>query len=294
LGTAAELATVIDGHVTALTFRREDIPTMSAWGADDIVHLDGTTIEEDVSRAISRWSTETDPWALLLPSTAWGRQVAGRVAARLGAGLTGDAIALEVKDERLVAWKAAFGGQLVVAIHTRSPVQLVTVRVGVLARPTPRPAASPGIHHLAVESRRRVRILARSRDDDLGALVEAAAVIGVGRGVDPSGYDDLAPLLEVLHAELGATRKVTDAGWLPRARQIGITGRNISPRLFMSIGASGSFNHMIGVRNAGTVLALNRDPDAAVFDAADIGIVGEWQQVVPLLIKRLDALRSTT
>ena len=87
-------------------------------------------------------------------------------------------------------------------------------------------------------------------------------MIGVGQGVDPADYPLLDPLTAALGAELAATRKVTDQGWLPRARQIGITGRTIAPRLFVSIGASGKFNHMVGVRTAGTILAINHDPDA--------------------------------
>ncbi|MFN8026057.1 MAG: FAD-binding protein [Acidimicrobiia bacterium] len=132
-----------------------------------------------------------------------------------------------------------------------------------------------------------MKVLARTREDDLDTLAEAGAVVGIGRGIDPSAYDDLQPLLAVLGAELGATRKVTDNGWLPRARQIGITGRTIAPRLFVSIGASGKFNHMVGVRASGTVLAINPDPDALVFAVSDIGMVGSWQEVVPALVKAL-------
>ena len=93
----------------------------------------------------------------------------------------------------------------------------------------------------------------------------------------------------LLDAELGATRKVTDKGWLPRSRQIGITGRSIAPRLFVSIGASGKFNHTVGLRAAGTVLAINADPDAPIFACADAGIVGDWREVLPLLVEQLRA-----
>jgi electron transfer flavoprotein alpha subunit len=134
-----------------------------------------------------------------------------------------------------------------------------------------------------------VHIKARTRDDDLDVLAEADAVIGVGTGVGPGEYDALEPLRTLLGAELGATRKVTDKGWLPRARQIGITGRAIAPRLFVSIGASGKFNHVIGVRAAGTVLAINPDPDAPIWAATDVGIVADWHDAVPLLV---DALRG--
>ena len=134
-----------------------------------------------------------------------------------------------------------------------------------------------------------MRVLARTREDDLDVLAEAHTVIGVGTGVGPDEYAALEPLRVVLGAELGATRKVTDKGWLPRARQIGITGRTIAPRLFVSIGASGKFNHAVGVRAAGTVLAINPDPDAPIWEHADAGIVADWHDALPLLVERLRA-----
>jgi electron transfer flavoprotein alpha subunit len=145
----------------------------------------------------------------------------------------------------------------------------------------------PVVDVVEARPRARVRVLARTREDDLDTLANAEAVVGVGRGVDPAEYEELTALLQLLGAELGATRKVTDAGWLPRARQIGITGRAITPRLFVSIGASGKFNHMVGVRAAGTVLAINPDRDAPVFAVADVGIVADWHDAVPALVAAL-------
>ncbi|MFO1537958.1 MAG: FAD-binding protein [Actinomycetota bacterium] len=291
LGAAAMLANAIAGHAVALCSDPADAATpdrLAAWGADAVVAIAGVTTEEDIAAAVAVWA-EAAPWAVLAPSTAWGREVAGRVAAAIGAGLTGDAVELDVRDGRLVAWKPAFGGQLVAAIHCESPTQMATVRVGVLPLLEPRAAGTPVVTELAGTPRSRVCVLARTRDDDLDVLAEATAVVGVGRGVDPADYPELDPLLAALGAELGATRKVTDNGWLPRARQIGITGRSIAPRLFVSIGSSGKFNHMVGVRAAGTVLAVNPDPDAPVFGVADVGIVGDWRTVAPHLVVAIAA-----
>jgi electron transfer flavoprotein alpha subunit len=94
-------------------------------------------------------------------------------------------------------------------------------------------------------------------------------------------------LLDALDAELAATRKVTDKGWQPRSRQVGITGRSISPRLYVLIGASGKFNHMVGVRGAGEIVAINHDPSSPVFQGADIGIVADWHEAVPALVAAL-------
>jgi electron transfer flavoprotein alpha subunit len=112
-------------------------------------------------------------------------------------------------------------------------------------------------------------------------------VIGVGTGVAPDEYEALGPLAALLGAELAATRKVTDKGWAPRSRQVGITGRSIAPRLYVALGLSGKFNHMVGVRAAGTILAVNPERGAPVFDHCDVGIVGDWHEVVPKLAQAL-------
>ncbi len=290
LGSAATLARDLDGRVVALTTEPPHLSVLGSWGADDVVALDGpdgALVEEDVAGAVADWVAQEPPWALLAPGTAWGREVAARVAARVGAGLTGDAIDLEVDDGRLVAWKPAFGGQLVAAITASSAVQMATVRAGMLPRLAPRSFTATS-RSLAVRPRARVEVVARTRDDDLDVLAEATTVIGIGTGgIGPDDYPRIEPLRELLGAELGATRKVTDNGWMPRARQIGITGRTISPHLFVALGTSGKFNHMVGVRAAGTVLAVNADPDALVFDHADIGIVGDALTAVDLLTAEL-------
>lgn len=287
LGTAATLADAIGGSVVAVTSESLDPGLLGGWGADAIVELDGPTVEEDIARGIAEWAEPVQPWAVLVPSTAWGREVASRAAARLGAGLTGDAVGLEVaEDGRLTAWKPAFGGQLVAAITATSAIQMATVRAGVLPKLMPREHVAPSSKQ-PVTARNRVRVLARTRDDDLDTLAEANVVVGVGTGVAPEEYGALDPLLALLEAELGATRKVTDKGWLPRARQIGITGRSIAPRLYVALGLSGKFNHSVGYRNARTVLAVNSKADALVFDTADVGIVGDWRDVLPLLVEEI-------
>ncbi len=290
LGAAAGLAHELGGRVAAITLEAPRSAVLGSWGADEVVAVEGDLVEEDVARVVAEWAGDPATWAILVPGTAWGREVAARAAARLGAGLTGDAVGLEIgHDEdagRLVAWKPAFGGQLVAAILTTSPIQMATVRAGVLSSLAPR-SHTASVRTITTRPRGRVRVLARTRDDDLDVLAEARAVVGVGQGVAPETYPLLDPLLEVLGAHLGATRKVTDQGWLPRARQIGITGRTIAPRLYVAIGTSGKFNHMVGVRASGTVLAINPDPDALVFQVADIGIVGNWTEVIPSLVDEL-------
>lgn len=285
-GLAARLAGEVGGS-TALVATGDLSPeTAGSWGADVLVRLEPALAEEDVARGLARWAAEATPWAIFAGSTAYGREVASRAAAILDAGLTGDAVEVEIDGDRLVAWKPAFGGQLVAAITASSPVQMATIRAGVLPRSQTR-LHSAELRRVTVEPRNRVVVRSRRREDSVEGLAEAHVVVGIGRGIGPDEVALLDPLRELLGAELGCTRKITDAGWMPHARQIGITGRSIAPRLFISVGASGKFNHMVGVRAAGTILAINPDPESLVFEVADVGIVATYQEVAPLLVEEL-------
>jgi electron transfer flavoprotein alpha subunit len=288
LGSAARLAQVVNGHVSAVAVTGTVDPALvGSWGADELMVIQGSAVEEDLAPALARWVDEQATWAVLAPGTLFGREVASRLAARLGAGLTGDAIDLAVDRGRLVGWKPAFGGRLVASITSTSAVQLVTVRPGMLATPAPRSARAVPVRTVVVRPLGRVRVLASGRDDDLDELATAEVIVGVGAGVDPTDYGRLTPLLDALGAQLAATRKATDQGWQPRSRQIGLTGRSLAPRLYVAIGLSGKFNHLVGVRGAGMILAINDDPGARVFAGADVGIVGDWRKVVPLLVAQL-------
>lgn len=285
-GLAARLAAAAGGSTVLLA--PDDIPAeqAGAWGADLIVRVSGWSAEEDIARAVAAWAGTARPWGILAGSTAYGREIASRVAVALGAGLTGDAIDIEVGGGKFVAWKPAFGGQLVAAITATTPVQMATIRPGVIPLAAPR-AHTAEVARVSVEPRRRVLVRTRRREDALEGLGGAEVVIGVGTGVSHEEIGQLEELRELLGAELGCTRKLTDAGRMPHARQIGITGRSIAPRLYIAIGMSGKFNHMAGVRAAGTVVAINPDPDAPVWQFSDLGVVGRWQECVPLLTAAL-------
>lgn len=289
-GAAAQLAVEIAGRVVVIDAAGIAPATLSSWGADETATVAATAAESEVARAVAGWCEDERPWAVLAPATMWGREVAARIAARLGAGLTGDAVELSVEAGRLVCWKPAFAGRLLAAIHTSSPTQLATVRPGALPVLPGRPAKELRSRELPVVRDARLRVIDRGRDDDIDVLPVAPIVVGIGQGVDVSEYGAIQSFCDVVGAELAATRKVTDKGWLPHARQLGLTGRAIAPRLYVAIGLSGKFNHMVGVQRAGTVLAINSDSNALVFDVADIGIVGDWRDVVPALSAAIAAV----
>jgi electron transfer flavoprotein alpha subunit len=287
-GLAARLASQV--HGSTLLWASHDLSAAEAgsWGADHLVRIVGGDVEEDAALAIvsSIWEMPVRPWAMLASSTTYGREVASRVAAAIGAGLTGDATDVDVVDGRLVAWKPAFGGQLLAAVTATSPTQMVTMRPGVVAPSIPRRHVA-GHSTVAVQPRGRIRVAARRQEDSLESLNEADVVIGVGHGVAAEDLHELNELRDVLGAQIGCTRKVTDSGGMPHARQIGVTGRAISPGLYLAIGTSGKFNHMVGVRAAGTVMAINPDRNALVWQYADVGVVAPFQECVSLLVKEI-------
>ena len=295
LGEAAELAAWISGTVTAVTTGANGASSaeLGAAGADRLLVIESASEPSEQADALAAAAAERLPWALLVEGTRSGRVVASIVAARCRWGLTGDAVGLEVSpDGRLVAWKPAFGGRLQVPILSCSPVQMATIRPGVLAlRPPRADAPDPEAELLPAPAPARVRTVAAERDDDdTGELRRARSVVAVGVGVEPDGYPVIDELRAALgDAALGATRRVTDQGWVPRGRQIGVTGHAVAPRLLVAVGSSGRFNHTVGIRNAGVILAVNSNPDAEIFDQVDVGLVGEWQTVVPELTAELAA-----
>lgn len=328
LGAAAGLASQIGGKVVALGSHLPEAQELGSYGADEGVALkaelntaptslthtengvedsptssrnnsiSATLLEEDVAAAVSSWCEKESVWALLVPGTEWGRQVASRVAAKQASGLVGDAIGLDVGSSfanphdplmkhRLIADKPAFGGQLVAEIFCSSPLQMATLRAGVLPLLASRESKPAAMSVQTCAPRNRVKLLSRQRDDDSDELANADVVIGVGRGVDPADYPLLQEVCEQLGATLCATRKVTDRGWMPRARQVGITGHTISPHLYIAIGLAGNFNHSVGVRTSGTIVAINTDPEALIFETCDIGLVGDWRELLPPLAGEL-------
>jgi electron transfer flavoprotein alpha subunit len=223
-----------------------------------------------------------------------GRDLAPRVAARLGLGLTGDCIDLDMDaGGRLVQHKPAFGGNVVAPILSRTSPEMATVRPGMLRARSPDPSRTATVERLPVQfppPRVRVAFQSPAGAEGAASLDCADVVVGVGTGIGgPEGLLVIRQLARVLGAPVAATRDVVDAGWLPRHHQVGLTGRAIAPRLYIAVGIRGAMEHVVGIRRATAVVAINSDPKAPIFQNADLGIVGDWSRVVPCLIRELGA-----
>ncbi len=302
LGRACELADLLDTCVEAVLIG-DDIerhaPTLAAYGADTVRLAEDARLRryetELYTDALAGAIREHRPYAVLLGSTVNGRELAARLAGRLSLGLTGDCIGLEVDAEgRLVQLKPAFGGNIVAPILSSALPYMATVRPGLLTPAAPDSAVEPIVQPIPLDtlSESRVQTLERVVDESAeGAELDSANIIvGVGKGIGGAeNLPQVRALADALGAPLGATRDVTELGWLPRQYQIGLSGKSVSPNLYVAVALSGVFNHTVGIGKAGTVVAINNSARAPIFQAADFGIVGDYNEVVPELISALKA-----
>jgi electron transfer flavoprotein alpha subunit len=305
LGKGIELARELDARVAAFVAgsrAASHLQTLAAYGADRVYVAEtkslncGSTAEyaSVLYDAIKVYS----PIVVLLPSTSTGRDVAPRVAARLQAGLTADCIDLTIENGLLVQHKPAFGGNIVAMILSRTFPQMATVKPGMLRTARPNEARKAEIIRLefrVVEDRRtRVIDVRKEIPLEVAEIEEAERIICVGTGIGgPENLPAIADLAQALSAQIGATRRVVDQGWLPRHQQIGLTGKVLSPALYLGIGVRGALNHTIGIQQARTIVAINSDADSEIFQTADFGIVSDWAEIVPILTARLKVMKLT-
>ena len=300
LGKGIELAQKLKARLAALVVgagASGHLKALAAHGAESVYVADDSRLARYSTAAYTSVLVDAittyKPVVVLLPSTSNGRDLAPRVAARLRVGLTADCIDLDVDDRgALVQYKPAFGGNIVALIHSRTLPQLATVKPGMLQAAKPDESRTAKVISLSVpnlsDQRARVREVRKEVSLEVAELDEAERVICVGTGI--GGVENLAAievLARTMNAQVGATRRVVDQGWLPRHQQIGLTGKVIAPCLYVGIGVRGALNHTIGIQQAGTIVAINNDPEAEIFHTADFGIVGDWATIVPALIAAL-------
>lgn len=237
------------------------------------------------------------PYAVVAAATSFGRDFVPRVAAQLGLGMTSDCIGLEVNDQlQLVQLKPAFGGNIVAPIISSTHPQLATIRPGMLTEAESNPSRRGTVVrvHPNIGSEPLSKLVEDRVEDNSSTLQldNADVVVCVGFGVGgPENISKIKDFAELTNAPLAATRKVVDLKWMPRQLQIGLTGRSISPRLYFAIGVCGAFNHMVGIGRANLVVAINNDPNALIFKNCDYGIVGDYNEVLPLLSEELRKAR---
>lgn len=293
----SELAAVLIGHKVAFL-----ASTLAAYSADrvyladhpDLAHYHTQRYAQVLAEAI----TQHKPYAVLFGATVNGRDLAPRVAARLGLGLTGDCIGLEIDEQdRLVQLKPAFGGNIVAPILSRTTPAMATVRPGVLDRLLPIEGRKTLVEPLPVGSWQEDHASHLGLEVTAGeagiGLEEAEVLVGVGAGV--SRREDvllLRELAETLGGSISASLRTVANGVLPGSLQVGLTGRAVAPRFYIAVAISGAQNHMLGVQKAEHIIAINNDPEAPIFKSCDFGVVGDYTEVIPAFLNKVKAARA--
>lgn len=313
-GISAELAAVgrriadeLGGPLVALIAGRDAAalaPKLGELGADRVLsaeHERLASYDPDAYRATAEAAVRAvDPAVVLIAQTPTGRDLAPRLAFRLGTGLVTDCTDLQVDagGPTVIMTKPVYGGSALAEMTVDTRPQIATIRPRVFPPAEPKEGQSATVESLAVDLdsvpvRVRTGETVHAAAAEGPRLKDAKIVVSGGRGIGGAeNWHVVQDLAEILGAAVGASRAVTDAGWVAPTLQVGLTGATIAPDLYITVGISGAVQHIAGCSGARNIVAINKDPDANIFKQARYGIVADYKQVMPAFLERVRQLRQ--
>ena len=300
LGAGRGLAEKLGTELVAVLFGGTDHAAreLIGWGADKVFHCDDPLLsafnDEPYAALLSKLIEEQKPEIVLTGATPIGRSFFPRVAAKLKAGLTADCTSLEIDEEtnNLLQIRPAFGGNIMATIfcpHARP--QMATVRPRVMKRGTYDASKNGEIIRISakgIASRTKVVETVKEVSELAINLQDANIIVAGGRGMGgEKGFQLLHELADALGASVAASRAAVDEGWIPYRHQVGQTGKTVSPKLYIACGISGAVQHLVGMQSSDVIIAINKNPEAPIFSVATYGIVGDAQEILPMLTKKI-------
>lgn len=300
LGIGRNLADGLKTELSAILFGapESEAQELIKWGADKVYKSSSPIFEkfndEPYSQLLTSLIREHKPEIVLAGATPIGRSFIPRVAARLRTGLTADCTALEIDKEtgNLLQIRPAFGGNIMATILCpNNRPQMSTVRPRVMKRgqyDEGRVGEIINVKAEGITSRTKVLETIKEVSDITVNLQEADIIVSGGRGLgDPKGFKLIEELAELLRGAVGSSRAAVDAGWIPYRQQVGQTGKTVCPKIYFACGISGAVQHLVGMQSSDIIIAINKNPEAPIFNVASYGIVGDLYEIVPLLIKKI-------
>jgi len=293
----AVVAIVIGNNVAAA------VEAAGTYGAEKIIVVEGEEYAhystDAYAIALTALIEKYGPTSVLIGATNNGRDLGPRVACRLKTGLTADCTSLDIDAESgNVAWtRPAFGGNLMATIlcPDHRP-QMGTVRPGVFKKAEPAAFAGEVIREDIRVAAEQIRTQVLEVIKEVGENVDlegAEIIVTGGRGVGgPEGFETIKLLADALGATVGASRAAVDSGWISHAHQVGQTGKTVGPKLYIACGVSGAIQHVAGMSSSEVIVAINKDPDAPIFDIADYGLVGNLFEILPILAAEIKKARA--
>ena len=269
---------------------------LKTYGADRIIVADDPAlapfVTETHARVLADVIAQTSPQIMVLGATTQGRDLSARLSARLNAPLATDCVKLRIENQALLATRPMYGGKILADVALNGTPQMVAIRPKAMAIETS--AGEGTVESISVNINAPVvKVISENLASGKVELTEADVVITGGKGMGGEDFSLLEELADLLNGAVGASRSAVDEGWRSSADQVGQTGKVVSPNLYVASGVSGAIQHLAGMSSSKIIVAINKDPEAPIFQKADYGIVGDLFEVVPVLAAEIRKIKES-